>query len=382
MKAIGCAFLILIAVGGAVRADVPRPPAEVAKIPVSMLVDLGSGQVLHAQNPDRKFLPASMTKVMTAYVAFQEISEGRLDLNRRFTMTEQMARNWRGRGTRMFLDAGDAVAVDDLLHGIMTASANDASIVLAEGVAGSEQGYLLLMNDTARRLGMTSSNFNTVNGWPDEGQTYVTARDLATVANAMIQDHPDLYRRYSGKKRMEWNGIGLVSRNPVIGVVQGADGIKTGYTKEAGYNFLGSAERDGRRLVMIVGGAESSAQRAKASRALLEWGFSDWRTRPMFLANRAIGNARVQGGAARQVDLIANREVYATIPASGESKVVLEIQYSGPIKAPIAAGQRIAKLNIMVDGMPSGTVPLYAANAVGTASPMDRLYNGFMNLFS
>lgn len=382
MKALRYAFFGLVALAGSARADAPTPPAAVGQIPISMLVDLGSGEVLYARNPDRKFLPASVTKVMTAYVAFEEISAGRLDLNRRFVMTEQTARTWKGRGTRMFLDSGDAVAADDLLHGIMTASANDAAIVLAEGFAGSEQAYLLRMNETARRLGLGGSHFHTVNGWPDEGKTYVTARDLVTLAQAMIRNYPDLYHRYSGKKRMEWNGIGLVSRNPVIGLVQGADGIKTGYTKEAGYNFLGSAERHGRRLVMVIGGAKSAFQRNRASRALLEWGFSAWHARQLFSSHRIIGMAQVQGGDARRVRLVAKAPVFATMPVGEDRRVGLEVHYTGPVKAPIAKGQRIGTLKISVEGMPAGRVPLYAADAVGKASPMDRLLNGFMNLFS
>lgn len=358
------------------------PPEEVVEIPVALLVDMGSGQTLFARNPEKQFSPASMTKVMTAYVAFQEMAAGRLTLDRQFTVSEATARQWKGRGTSLYLDAGTTITTDELLRGIMTASANDASVVLAEGYTGNVEAFSFLMNDEARRLGMTNSQFNTPNGWPDGGKTYVSAQDLVKLARAMIVEHPNLYRRYAGKERITWQGRVLRSYDPTVGVVHGADGIKTGYTREAGYNFLGSAQRAGQRLLMVVGGARSSAERAEASRALLEWGFSAWKARPLFAKGTSVGTAQVQGGDVRSVELVAGKGIYATIPADGSEELTLRIIYQGPLKAPFSKGDAVARLLVRVGNDEPTSIPLYARRSVGKADPIDRLINGLMNLFS
>lgn len=360
----------------------PIPPAEVAAIPVTLLVDLGSGQVLTARQPDLSFVPASMTKVMTAYVAFEEMGAGRLKADRRFTVSDDTARAWNGRGASLRLNAGQTLTADTLLHAIATVSANDAAVALAEGYAGSVPAWAGRMNQAAHRLGMTASRFHTPNGWPDGGQTYVSARDLATLAQAMITRHPELYRRYFGQKRMTWNGQVLQSHDPTVGVVPGADGIKTGFTREAGYNFLGSAERQGRRLVMVVAGAKSEAQRAVASRTLLEWGFSAWAARPLFAAQTPIAKAHVQGGAARELPLVAPTPVYAVVPRGGSEPISLRVVYQGPLVAPIAKGATVAELEVRVGTMPPGRVPLQAAEAVAVAGPLDRIVNGLVRIFS
>jgi len=383
LKSIRLLLLGLAALCGNVHAA-PPPPEEIADIPVTMMVELGSGQVLHARKPDLSFVPASMTKVMTAYVAFEEIVSGRLSLDRTFTVHPQTARQWNGRGTSMFLTANETVSTHDLLRGIMTASANDASVALAEGYVGNVPAWTFMMNDSAKRLGMTKSAFNTPNGWPDEGKTFVSARDLVKLAASMIDRFPTLYRRYSGIKEFEWNGARLISHDPVTGVVPGADGIKTGYTREAGYNFLGSAERDGRRLVMVIAGARSERDRAEASRAFLEWAFSEWRARPLFARGTLVGTARVQGGSRRNLALITRQPIHATIPADSgnDDQIRLSIRYRGPIAAPIDQGAKVADLEIRVGNLPPSHLPLYAKHAVSEAGPMDRLFNGLMNLIS
>ncbi|MEZ5737854.1 MAG: D-alanyl-D-alanine carboxypeptidase family protein [Novosphingobium sp.] len=358
----------------------PVPPEQVGAVPVSLLADMGSGQVLHAHNADLHFAPASMTKVMTAYLAFELIARGKLLPEQHLIVSPETAAEWNGKGTSMYLRAGESVSVDMLLHGLATASANDAAIVLAEGFAGDVPSWTGLMNAEARRLGMNDSHFNTPNGWPDNGKTYVTATDLVKLSKALITRHPALYHRYFGRKRFEWHGAVLQSHDPTVGIVRGADGIKTGYTREAGYNFLGSAERRGRRLVMVIGGAESGAQRAKASRELLEWGYSAWKARPLFAARAPIGEARVQGGQAGAVPLVADSPVYAAIPQAGGEAISLRIVYDGPLVAPIAVGAEVGQLEIRVGDGEAGHVPLYAGRAVREAGPLDRLRNGLMNL--
>jgi D-alanyl-D-alanine carboxypeptidase (penicillin-binding protein 5/6) len=358
----------------------PVPPREVAPIPVSLLVDIGSGQVLEEHDADRRFLPASMTKVMTAYVAFEEIAARRLKFDREFTVREETSRMWRRRITSLYLQPGTRINTDTLLHGIATVSANDAAVVLAEGYAGSVPAWAAMMNREAHRLGMTQSSFATPNGWPDGGMTQVTAQDLVTLASALIRRHPGLYRHYFGQKSMTYDGVTQQNHDPTLGVVAGADGIKTGRTNEAGYNFLGSAERGGRRLVMVIGGSASGPQRAAASRALLEWGFSAWRTRPLFPAGATIGRARVQGGKARSVPLVAAGAVYAAMPRGTTQPVKLTLHYRGPIVAPIARDAPIAELEIDVLGQRPGRIPLYAGRAVSEAGPLDRLLNGLVGL--
>ena len=370
----------IVALAGGSLAAAPLPPRETDAVPVVMLADLGSGQVLTARASDRLFLPASMTKVMTEYVAFEEIAAGRLKLDRVFTVRPGTARKWRYRVTTLYLAPNAQVSADTLLHGIATVSANDAAVVLAEGYSGSVAGWTALMNREARRLGMNDSFFGTPNGWPDGGVTQVSARDLVTLASAMIRRHPQFYHRYFGQPSMVYDGRILVNHDPTLGIVAGADGIKTGHTWEAGFNFLGSATRDGRRLVMVIGGASTAPQRTAASRALLEWGYSDWRARPLFANRGIVARARVQGGAARFVPLVARGAVYASIPRERTQPVRLTVHYRGPLVAPVAKGAEIGELEIAVLGLPPGRIPLYAARSIGEAGPWDRVRDGLAHL--
>jgi len=372
----------MLVTAGPVMPAVPALPEETAGIPVLILTDMGSGQVLAARKPDLRFVPASVTKVMTVFVAFEDIATGRLTPDRVMTVAADVASEWKGKGTSLYLSAGDRVTVDTLLHGIATVSANDAAIVLARGEAGSIPAWTEKMNAAARRLGMRRSAFNTPNGWPDDGRTFVSAVDLVRLADAMIVRYPQLYHRYFGQKMMTWGARTQQSHDPTVGVVPGADGIKTGYTREAGYNFLGSASRKNRRLVMVIAGAKSEQQRAAASRALLEWGFSAFATRPLFAPKEIISSARVQGGEARRVPLVANKATYASYPKGAAGGVSLSLAYKGPLIAPIARGAKVAELIIKVDGMTPGRVPLYAARAVDRAGPLDRLINGLLGPFS
>ncbi|WP_237713920.1 D-alanyl-D-alanine carboxypeptidase family protein [Novosphingobium sp. Rr 2-17] len=366
----------------AASAPVPVPPPELAQIPVSLLVDIGSGQVLVQRRPDVPFLPASVTKVMTAYVAFEEIGAGRLSLDRRFNERPETEKEWFAKGTNMYLTRKDWPTTRDLLHGIMTASANDASIVLGEGYAGSVPQWTAKMNDAARRLGMTGSHYNTPNGWMDDGHTYVTASDLVRLADAMITRYPSLYREFSGQKHWFWRDVAMRSHDPTVGVVPGADGIKTGYTREAGYNFLGTAERDGRRLVMVLAGSPKPKVRDNVARALLEWGFSAWQARHLFDQGQTIARAQVQDGNAQSVPLVANREVHATLPTGGHQKITLAVRYKGPLQAPIRKGDQVAELEINVAGLAPGRVPLYAGRDVAKGGALDRLIAGAIHLVS
>ncbi len=372
--------LALIAEASA-RAAEPSIPQVVRGAPVALLTDLGSGQVLYGEQAGLRFVPASMTKVMTAYVAFELIGQGKLKTNDRYTVKESTARQWSGRGTSLFLQPGETISVDGLLRGIATVSANDASVVLAEGFAGDVPTWTKLMNAEAGRLGMKDSRFGTPHGWPDNGSTYVSASDLVALSKALIERHPERYRSYFGQKRFTWNGVTRESHDPLVGVFPGADGIKTGYTREAGYNFLGSAEREGRRLVMVIAGAKSEAERAAMSRALMEWGFTAWRRYDLFPARTLVGSALVQDGTARSVGLLAAQDIYAAIPREAAAPASLAIRYNGPLVAPIARGAEIAKLEIRWSAeRPPSYVSLTAAKAVPRAGFFHRLLNGLAGL--
>ncbi|TNE43968.1 MAG: D-alanyl-D-alanine carboxypeptidase [Sphingomonadales bacterium] len=350
------------------------PPAD--EIPIAMLVDLSSGQILHSRNADRRFMPASITKAMTTYLAFELVEEGRLQFGQRVTFSRNAFRDWHRQGSTMFLGEGDQVTVAQLLRGITTVSANDASVALAEGAAGSLPNWIALMNAKAREIGMTNSHFGSPNGFPDEGHTFVTARDLVRLGQALVQDHPQLYAQFIGHREYTYGGITQSNHDPLIGEVRGADGIKTGFTNEAGYGYLGSASRNGRRLVMVVAGADRARTRNRAARNYIEWGFRAFETRHLFGIDDEIGVARVQGGSARNVALIAERPISATFPRGAEPAIEMTVHYVGPLRAPITAGEQIAELEISVAGMEPSRIPLVARDSVEQAGFFARLVNG------
>lgn len=380
--------LLALVLAGPAGAMTPAPGVVVpavptaAEAPVALLVDLGSGQVLHARHPDARFMPASVTKVMTLYLAFELIAQGRLDPAQVFTMSPGIARDWRRVGSTMFLDNGERVRVDDLLLGIANVSANDGAAVLAEGQAGSVAAWTAMMNQTALGLGMTGSHFESPNGWPDEGRTFTTASDLVALARALITRHPDKFGYYVGRAGFEYKGIAQVNHDPMIGRVPGADGIKTGFTNEAGYSYLGTVRRNGQRLVLVLAGVPNGRLRAKIAKAYVEWGFSAFERRQLFAPGAVVGEARVQDGDARTVPLKAAGMLAINLPKGSNSPLTATIRYDGPLRAPIAAGQEVAVMEVTAEGVSPARIPLYAAEAVGTAGLFDRIVNAALGLFS
>ena len=356
----------------------------------AFLIDLSSGAVLLSKNADVRMPPASMAKMMTTNVAFELIKKGDLKLDKACTVRPETWQKWHGpqAGSTMFLSPNEQVTVDELLKGIITLSGNDASVVLAECIAGTEEAFVDIMNENARRLGLTNSHFGNSNGWPDEGRTYVSARDLATLARAEIENHPDLYKKYyslteytHGQTLGSGAAITQANRNPLLGKVPGADGLKTGHTDEAGYGFTGSAEQNGRRLIMVVAGLDSFNQRINESVRLMQWGFNAWQAKPLFKKDTVIGNARVQLGSSSEVPLVAPRDLSLTIPAGVLSKVgKMQIRYKGPVKAPIAKGQHIADLVVTTSDSGEQVMPLVAAEAVGEAGFFTRAWIGLKQL--
>ncbi len=357
---------------------------------VAYLYDVNSGAVLFAKSADVHMPPASMAKMMTTEVAFELIDKGQLPLNKMCTVRPETWQKWHGpqAGSTMFLSPGEQVSVENLLKGIVTLSGNDASVVLAECIAGTEQAFTDQMNALGKRIGLTNSHFGTANGWPDNGVTYVSARDLATLARWEIERHYKLYKEFYSLPSFTWGktlgsgqDITQGNRNPILGHVAGADGLKTGHTDEAGYGFTGSAEQNGRRLIEVLAGMDSWNQRVQESTRLIEWGFNAWSDKPLFKAGAKVGTAQVQMGSSSEVQLVAARDLAVTVPAGlATGATQMKIRYEGPLTAPIAKGQEVAQLVITTGDTPPQIVTLVAGDEVGRAGFFGRIWLGFKQL--
>jgi serine-type D-Ala-D-Ala carboxypeptidase (penicillin-binding protein 5/6) len=358
-------------------AVVPAIPSA-QDAPIALLVDISSGQTLFAREPDRRFMPASITKVMTTYVAFERMARGQLHPEQVTAMRPDTFRKWGRLGSTMYLAENEPVTIGALLYGVTTVSANDGAAVLAEAALGSVPAWVAEMNRTARALGMKDSNFGTPNGWMDQGHTWVTARDLVTLAKATIERHPVYYDYFYGNRHFAYKGIVQRNHDPITGVVFGADGIKSGFTNQAGYGFLGSARRGDRRLVMVVASSPNGRRRNEAARALMEWGFQAFDSRPLFPAGARLVAAKVQNGGLRRVDLVAPRPISIALPRQSRPTVALKVRYEGPIAAPIEQGDELARLLIYLDGQQVSSLPLVARNSVATATPLQRVFNGIV----
>ena len=358
---------------------------------VAYLYDVNSGAVLYAKNPDVHMPPASMAKMMTTLVAFELIDKGQLPPSKMCTVRPETWAKWHGpqAGSTMFLSPNEQVSVDNLLKGIVTLSGNDASVVLAECIAGTEQAFTDQMNALAKNIGVTNSHFGTANGWPDNGVTYVTARDLAKIAQVTIERHPKLYKAYYSLPTFTWGktmgsgqDITQANRDPLLGRVPGADGLKTGHTDEAGYGFTGSAEQNGRRLIEVLAGMDSWNQRVQESTRLIQWGFNAWTDKALFQAGAKVGTAKVQLGSSSEVPLVAPHNLAVTIPAGlSTGATSMKVRYDGPLVAPIRKGQEVAQLVITTADTPPQVVPLVAGEDVGRAGFVGRIWLGLKSLF-
>ncbi len=366
--------------------EAAAPPFETTA-PIAYMVDLTSGAVLYAKDADRKMPPASMAKMMTLYVAFDLIRQGKFDPEQKFMVRPETWEKWHGEkaGSTMFLKSGEQVSISNLLHGISTVSGNDACVVLAEGMFGTESAFVARMNEVAAKIGLENTHFGTSNGWPDEGVTYTTARDLALLGRATIYDFPDLYKQYDGTKEFTWGeqvkggAITQPNRNPLLGKVAGADGIKTGHTDEAGYGFTGSAVQNGRRLIMVVAGIDSYNNRITESVKFMDWGFKAWAAKPIVAAGKRLGSADVQLGNSAEVGLVTPRAVGVSFPTGTNSALAVSLAYDGPVKAPIKKGQHIADLIVNIKGMPPQITPLVAENDVPLAGFFGRAWAGLLS---
>src|SRR5690625_1670582 len=335
----------------------------------AFLLDAVTGTVLLDKNGDRAMPPASMRKIMTVSAVSARIRQGRLSLDDTLTVSE---RAWRMGGSKMFVELGSEIRVEDLLRGVIIQSGNDACIVLAEGLSGSEEAFARELNTLAEEIGLRDSQFRNATGWPAEGHL-MSARDLAHLAARMIDEFPDLYHYYS-ETEFTWHDITQGNRNPLLYRNIGADGLKTGHTQEAGYGLTASAVQDGRRLILVVTGLESQRQRAEEAERLMRWGFREFDNFELFEAGSVIDEAEVWLGSQAQVPLVAEKDVLVTLRHADRAEVKATIVYDGPIAAPITAGQQVATLRISAPGIAAHEVPLVAGADVAEAGHFRRIY--------
>ncbi len=334
----------------------------------AILVDYTTGAVLFEKNADQLMPPSSMTKMMTVYLLFERLAEGRLKLDDTFEVSEKA---WRMGGSKMFVEVGKKVTVEDLIQGIVVQSGNDACVVVAEGLAGTEDAFAAEMTQRAHELGMTSSTFKNASGWPAEGHL-VTARDLSILARRTISDFPQYYHYYS-EKSFTYAGIRQGNRNPLLYKTPGADGLKTGHTQAAGYGLTGSAIRDGRRLILVLNGLKSARARAEESARLMEWGFREFQNYKLFAAGDVVAEADVWLGDKPTVPLVATEDAVLTLARKARKGMKVTLVYEGPIPAPITRGTKLAKLVITAPDTETVELPLVAGADVGKLSPIRRI---------
>jgi D-alanyl-D-alanine carboxypeptidase (penicillin-binding protein 5/6) len=338
----------------------PSSPANTPVGPVdtaarwAIITDYNTGATLLDKDADVPMPPSSMTKLMTAYVVYGMLKSGRLNLTQELPVSE---RAWRMQGSKMFVQIGTQVKVEDLVRGMIVQSGNDACIVLAEGIAGSEEQFVELMNTKAKELGLTNSVFRNSTGWPDP-EHRMSVRDIATLARRIIQDFPEYYK-YDDEKSFKYNNIEQENRNPLVqkGL---ADGLKTGHTDEGGYGLVASAIRGGRRIIMVLNGMGSMHQRAEEGERLLEWAFREFEDVTLFTAGDTVEQAPVWLGAEPTVPLVGGRELQVSMPRNWRTKARIALEYESPIQAPVVRGTTLGRLVVSGEGVPDMSVPLLA----------------------
>jgi D-alanyl-D-alanine carboxypeptidase (penicillin-binding protein 5/6) len=348
--------------------------------PTAILIEAGSGSVLFEKNADELRAPSSMQKLMTAEVVFDALAKGEIKPTDELRVSEN---SWRrggapSGGSTMFAAINSRIAVDDLLRGAIIPSGNDACMVLAEGLSGGEAAFAERMTKRAREIGLRQSTFGNSSGLPDPNNR-MSVRDLSKLARHIIQTYPDRYKIY-GEREFTWNKIRQTNRNPLLGTLEGADGMKTGYTKEGGYGMVGSAVQNGMRLIVVVNGLEDSDDRASEAKKLLEWGFRNFENRTLFAANEPVGYARVFGGDSRSVPLSSREPVRVMVHKNGNDKLLARIVYQGPVRAPVEPGQPIGMVRVWRGSNVAVEIPVQAAEAVPTGSIVRRAIDGASEL--
>ncbi|HEY3912353.1 MAG TPA: D-alanyl-D-alanine carboxypeptidase family protein [Stellaceae bacterium] len=362
-------------------ARLPAPAASTAPsapgVPVTgidtqaahaLIVEVETGAVLLDKEADQPFPPASLNKLMTAYVVFDLLKKGAAKLTDELPVSEEA---WRMGGSKMFVPLGAKVSIDDLVHGMIIQSGNDACLVLAQGLAGSEQGFVDLMNKTAKEIGLKNSHFANVTGLPDPNG-WVTARDLATLAIRTIKDFPEDYKIYS-EKEFTFNNIKQGNRNPLLYENEGADGLKTGHTEESGYSVTGSIKRGDRRIVIVLGGLPTMRARAQESERLVDWAFREFSDYRLFAAGETIEDAPVWLGAAPRVPLAVGKDLVLTLSRQARAGMKVSLEYDSPIPAPIKQGETVGKIDVTAPGLTPIELPLVAAANVARMDAIGRI---------
>ena len=351
-----------------------------ADAPTAILIEAGSGSVLFEKNADELRAPSSMMQLMTAEVVFRAIKQGEIKPTDPYPVSENA---WRkggapAGGPTMFAAIHSRVPVDDLLRGAIIQSGNDACMVLAEGMAGNERIFADTMTKRARELGLTRSTFANASGLPDPGNK-MTVRELAKLARHVIQNYPDYYKLF-GEREFTWNKIRQQSRNPLLTSLEGADGLKIGFTKEGGYGMVGSAVQNGMRLIVVVNGLDDPDDRSSEAKKLLEWGFRNFEARTLFAAEQPVGYAKVFGGESRSVKLASPEPIKVMVQKNGADKLIARVVYNGPVRAPVEPGQQVGLVKVWRGANIAVEAPVYAAEPVGTGSTMRRAIDGATEL--
>ena len=357
------------------KKDAPRKDEPQINAPHAILIDAENRGVLYQRDPDKLVFPASLAKLMTAEYVFHQLKEGKIKPTDEYTVSEYA---WRTGGapshsSTMYAAIHSKVPVADLLRGMIVQSGNDACIVLAEGLAGSESAFAEKLTERAREIGLEKSVFANSNGLPNP-DTHVTTRELAMLAQHIILEYPDLYTIF-GEREYTWNKIRQFNRNPLLTMSIGADGLKTGFTQEAGYGLVGSAVQNGLRLIVVVNGAKNAKERGDDAKKLLEWGFRSFEQRVLFAAGTTVGSAKVYGGADSKVGLIADRQVRVMMPKAGSDRLIARIVYTGPVPAPVKKGQEIGAIKVWRGDSLILTQPLQATDDVGKGTLTQRAFD-------
>lgn len=346
--------------------------------PTAVLMDADSHAALFEKNAEEPTAPASMAKVMTAEVVFNEIKNGRLNFDSEFVVSENA---WRkggsgSGGSSMFAKVNTPVRLEDLLRGLIVQSGNDAAIALAEGLAGTEENFARMMNERAKQIGLTNSTFRNSTGYGHPEQK-ATVRDLAKLALHVIETYPDLYKMF-GEREFTWNKIRQQNRNPLLFADIGADGLKTGNIDESGFGLIGSAVQNDQRLIVVVNGLKTAKDRANESRKLLDWGFRAFESQQLFAEAQVVGEAQVFGGNIRSLPLVAKKPVRVLVPRGDGERVTARIVYAGPLKAPIQKGAEVARLQVSRGDMQALDMPLYANEDVQQGTLSQRALDGLL----
>jgi D-alanyl-D-alanine carboxypeptidase (penicillin-binding protein 5/6) len=348
--------------------------------PTAILIEAGSGSVLFEKNADELRAPSSLMTLMTTEVVFRAVKQGDIKLNDQYLVSENA---WRrggapAGGPTMFAAIHSRVPVDDLLRGAIIQNGNDSSMILAEGIAGNEKAFAEMMTKRARELGLTKSTFANASGLPDPGNK-MTVRELAKLARHVIQTYPDFYKLF-GEREFTWNKIRQQNRNALLNSLEGADGLKSGYSKDGGYGMVGSAVQNGMRLIVVVNGLDDPDDRVTEAKKLLEWGFRNFEARTLFAARQPVGYAKVFGGESRSVKLASPEPVKVMVQKNGSDKLIARIVYDGPVRAPIEPGQRVGLVKVWRGANVAVETPVYAAESVATGSTVRRAIDGASEL--